>query len=97
MATCTIATDESKETAAALRIHGGRIDLGGAALSVGALTMDRSVDRNQSRSRWPVPSIAPERYQRLPLASELAEMTAAAAGAYGLPANAACCRFPAAR
>ncbi len=38
--------------------------------------------------------IAPARYQRLPLAEETAQLTAAAADAYGLPANAAMVPVP---
>jgi cobalamin biosynthesis protein CobC len=85
--------DQSRETAAALRIHGGRIDT--AALlypSAPQPWIDLSTGINPVS--WPVPSIPPERYRRLPLARELAEMTAAAAGAYGLPANAAMVPVP---
>jgi cobalamin biosynthesis protein CobC len=79
--------DESGKTAAALRIHGGRIDT--AALlypSAPQPWIDLSTGINPVS--WPVPSIPLERYRRLPLARELAEVAAAAAGVYGLPANA---------
>jgi cobalamin biosynthetic protein CobC len=86
-------TDEMGEGAAALRIHGGRIDA--AALlypSAPQPWIDLSTGINPVS--WPVPSIPPGRYRRLPLARELAEMSAAAAGAYGLPANAAIVPVP---
>lgn len=79
--------DESGTTAAALRIHGGRIDT--AALLYPAAPqpwIDLSTGINPVP--WPVPPIPLARYQRLPLARELAAMAAAAADAYGLPANA---------
>jgi cobalamin biosynthetic protein CobC len=79
--------DESAGTAAELRIHGGRIDT--AALLYPAAPqpwIDLSTGINPVP--WPVPPIPLARYQRLPLARELAEMSAAAAEAYGLPANA---------
>src|ERR1700694_2689663 len=80
--------DETGETVAELRIHGGRIDT--AALlypSAPQPWIDLSTGINPVA--WPVPQIPLARYQRLPLASEMAQMTAAAADAYGLPANAA--------
>jgi len=80
--------DETGETTAELRIHGGRIDT--AALlypSAPHPWIDLSTGINPVA--WPVPQIPLARYQRLPLASEMAQMTAAAADAYGLPANAA--------
>ena len=80
--------DESGETAAELRIHGGRIDT--AALlypSAPQPWIDLSTGINPVA--WPVPRIPLARYQRLPLVREMAQMTAAAAEAYGLPANAA--------
>jgi cobalamin biosynthetic protein CobC len=80
--------DETRETAAELRIHGGRIDT--AALlypSAPQPWIDLSTGINPIA--WPVPQIPLARYQRLPLAREMAQMTAAAAEAYGLPANAA--------
>ena len=80
--------DETGERAAELRIHGGRIDT--AALlypSAPQPWIDLSTGINPIA--WPVPQIPLARYQRLPLAREMAQMTAAAADAYGLPANAA--------
>jgi len=80
--------DETGETVAELRIHGGRIDT--AALlypSAPQPWIDLSTGINPVA--WPVPQIPLARYQRLPLAREMAQMTAAAADAYGLPANAA--------
>src|ERR1700736_3211741 len=79
--------DETGKTAAELRIHGGRIDT--AALlypSAPQPWIDLSTGINPIA--WPVPQIPLARYQRLPLAREMAQMTAAAADAYGLPANA---------
>lgn len=80
--------DETGERAAELRIHGGRIDT--AALlypSAPQPWIDLSTGINPIA--WPVPQIPLARYQRLPLAREMAQMTAAAAEAYGLPAHAA--------
>jgi cobalamin biosynthesis protein CobC len=85
--------DETGETAAELRIHGGRIDT--AALlypSAPQPWIDLSTGINPIA--WPVPPIPLARYQRLPLAHELALMTAAAADAYGLPANASIVPVP---
>jgi cobalamin biosynthesis protein CobC len=70
-----------------LRIHGGRIDLAGSLYpSAPKPWIDLSTGINPIP--WPVPAISPARYQRLPFAREIAEMAAAAAAAYGLPANA---------
>jgi cobalamin biosynthetic protein CobC len=80
--------DETGETGAELRIHGGRIDT--AALlypSAPQPWIDLSTGINPIA--WPVPQIPLARYQRLPLAREIEQMTAAAADAYGLPAHAA--------
>jgi cobalamin biosynthetic protein CobC len=80
--------DETGETAAQLRIHGGRIDM--AALlypSAPQPWIDLSTGINPVA--WPVPQIPLARYQRLPLAREIAQMTTAAADVYGLPAKAA--------
>src|ERR1700726_923275 len=80
--------DETGETAAELRIHGGRIDTAGRLYpSAPHPWIDLSTGINPIA--WPVPQIPLARYQRLPLGRELAQMTAAAAEAYGLPANAA--------
>jgi cobalamin biosynthesis protein CobC len=70
-----------------LRIHGGRVDLA-ASLYSSAPTPWIDLSTGINPVPWPVGLVAPERYQRLPLASEIAEMTEAAAGFYGLPANA---------
>ena len=80
--------DETGKTVAELRIHGGRIDM--AALlypSAPQPWIDLSTGINPIA--WPVPPIPLARYQRLPLAREIEQMTAAAADAYGCPLNAA--------
>src|ERR1700675_1306044 len=85
--------DETGKSAAELRVHGGRIDV--AALlypSAPQPWIDLSTGINPIP--WPVPQIPLARYQRLPLAREMAQMTAAAAEAYGLPANAAIVPVP---
>jgi cobalamin biosynthetic protein CobC len=70
-----------------LRIHGGRIDLAAALYPFAPKPwIDLSTGINPVP--WPVPPIALGRYQHLPLASEIAAMVAAAAAAYGRPANA---------
>jgi cobalamin biosynthetic protein CobC len=79
--------DETGAGAAELRIHGGRIDRAALLYPAAPLPwIDLSTGINPIA--WPVPQIPLARYQRLPLARELAQMTAAAADAYGLPANA---------
>jgi cobalamin biosynthetic protein CobC len=70
-----------------LQIHGGRIDLA-ASLYPSAPTPWIDLSTGINPVPWPVPPIPLARYQRLPLASEIAELTEAAAAAYGLPANA---------
>jgi cobalamin biosynthetic protein CobC len=70
-----------------LRIHGGRIDLA-ASLYPSAPKPWIDLSTGINPIPWPVPAVSPARYQRLPFAREIAEMTAAAAAAYGLPANA---------
>jgi cobalamin biosynthetic protein CobC len=85
---CNMHLKDKTGEAAELRIHGGRIDT--AALlypSAPQPWIDLSTGINPIA--WPVPQIPLARYQRLPLAREMAQMTAAAAEAYGLPANAA--------
>jgi cobalamin biosynthesis protein CobC len=85
--------DEIGQTAAELRIHGGRIDT--AALlypSAPQPWIDLSTGINPIA--WPVPQIPLARYQRLPLSREMVQLTAAAADAYGLPANAAIVPVP---
>src|SRR5258706_16109687 len=78
----------TREMAAELRIHGGRIDTAALLYPLAPKPwIDLSTGINPNP--WPVPQIPPARYQRLPLAREMAQMTAGAADAYGLPANAA--------
>lgn len=72
---------------AALRVHGGRVDLAASLYpSASKPWIDLSTGINPVP--WPVGQIPLARYQRLPLASEIAELTQAAAAAYGIPANA---------
>src|SRR6202171_3696085 len=74
--------DETGETVAELRIHGGRIDTAGLIYpSAPQPWIDLSTGINPVA--WPVPQIPLARYQRLPLAREMAALTAAAAEAYG--------------
>src|ERR1700730_16919388 len=80
--------DETGETAAELRIHGGRIDTA-ARLYPSAPHPWIDLSTGINPIAWPVPQIPLARYQRLPLGRELAQMTAAAAAAYALPANTA--------
>jgi cobalamin biosynthesis protein CobC len=85
--------DETGKSAAELRVHGGRIDV--AALlypSAPQPWIDLSTGINPIP--WPVPQVPLVSYQRLPLADDMARMTKAAAGAYGLPANAAMVPVP---
>src|SRR6202051_5403201 len=85
--------DETGGTAAEVRIHGGRIDT--AALlypSAPQPWIDLSTGINPVA--WPVPQIPLARYQRLPLAREIAQLTEAAGGAYGVPAKAAIVPVP---
>src|SRR5580704_882597 len=80
--------DEIGKMAAGLRIHGGRIDTAGQIYPEAPQPwIDLSTGINPIT--WPLQQIPLARYQRLPLASEIAGMTDAAAGAYGCPANAA--------
>ncbi|MCG6205213.1 threonine-phosphate decarboxylase CobD [Rhodopseudomonas sp. HC1] len=74
--------------AAALRIHGGRVDLAAQAYPDAPLPwIDLSTGINPIA--YPVPPLPPEAFARLPLATELHELCAAAADAYGLPQGAA--------
>jgi len=78
---------------AALRIHGGRIDIAAALYPFAPRPwVDLSTGINPIC--WPVPQISSSLYQRLPLAADMARMNAAAAEAYGLPANAAIMPVP---
>src|SRR3982074_1312214 len=72
--------------AAALRVHGGRIDAA-ALLYPSAPQPWIDLSTGITPVAWPVPQIPLARYQRLPLAREIAQLTEAAAGAYGPPAN----------
>ena len=72
---------------AGLRVHGGRIDLA-ASLYPSAPTPWIDLSTGVNPVPWPVRPIPLARYQRLPLAREIAEMTEAAAACYGLPGNA---------
>jgi cobalamin biosynthetic protein CobC len=70
-----------------LQIHGGRVDLAASHYpSAPKPWIDLSTGINPVP--WPVPQIPLTRYQRLPFASEIAEMIDAASAAYGLPSNA---------
>ncbi len=80
--------DQIGKMAAGLRIHGGRIDTA-AQLYPSAPRPWIDLSTGINPIAWPVPQIPLARYQRLPLASEIAAMTAAAADAYGCPSNAA--------
>lgn len=70
-----------------LRGHGGRID---AAASLYPSAPQPWIDLSTGINphAWPVPQIALERYQRLPLKREISAMLDAAADFYGLPAHA---------
>lgn len=79
--------DDIWKRAAALRIHGGRIDMA-ASLYPSAPTPWIDLSTGINPICWPVPPVSPASYQRLPLAADIARMTAAAAEAYGCPQNA---------
>jgi cobalamin biosynthetic protein CobC len=70
-----------------LRVHGGRVDIA-ASLYPSAPTPWIDLSTGINPVPWPIGPVALARYQRLPLASEIAELTEAAAGFYGLPDNA---------
>src|ERR1700761_5463323 len=70
-----------------LQIHGGRVDLA-ASLYPSAPKPWIDLSTGINPVPWPVAPVSLEHYQRLPFASEIAELTAAASAAYGLPANA---------
>src|ERR1700743_676256 len=78
---------ELGKSPADLRVHGGRVD---AAASLYPSAPQPWIDLSTGINpvAWPVPQIALERYQRLPLRSEISEMLDAAAEFYGLPTNA---------
>src|ERR1700754_1088504 len=79
--------NELGKSSADLRIHGGRVD---AAASLYPSAPQPWIDLSTGINpvAWPVPQIALERYQRLPLKSEISEMLDAAADFYGLLTNA---------
>jgi cobalamin biosynthetic protein CobC len=85
--------DENWKRTAELRIHGGRIDMA-ATLYPSAPQPWIDLSTGINPICWRVPNLAPALYQRLPLARDMAQMTAAAAEAYGLPANAAIIPVP---
>src|SRR6201996_9692826 len=69
---------------AALRVHGGRIDIAASLYPMAPLPwIDLSTGINPIC--WPVPTLSSASYQRLPLAAETARLGAAAAEAYGCP------------
>src|ERR1700753_4380140 len=76
--------DEIGQSAAALRIHGGRIDVAARLYPTAPRPwIDLSTGINPVP--WPVPAIPLARYQRLPPAEEIARLTAAAGRGYGAP------------
>jgi cobalamin biosynthetic protein CobC len=87
------ARDEIWKRTAALRIHGGRIDV---AASLYPLAPQPWVDLSTGINPicWAVPHLSSALYQRLPLAADMTRMMAAAAEAYGLPANASIVPVP---
>jgi cobalamin biosynthetic protein CobC len=86
-------SEETWERTAELRIHGGRIDAA-ARLYPSAPQPWIDLSTGINPIAYPVPQIPLALYQRLPLAREIAEMTAAAAEAYGLPERAAIIPVP---
>jgi cobalamin biosynthesis protein CobC len=85
--------DEIQNRTAALRIHGGRIDI---AASLYPMAPQPWIDLSTGINPicWPVPPLSPALYQRLPLAAEMAQLVAAAGQAYGCPDNAAIVPVP---
>ncbi len=79
--------DDIWNRTAALRIHGGRIDI---AASLYPFAPPPWIDLSTGINPicWPVPALPSALYQRLPLAGDITRMTVAAAEAYGCPANA---------
>jgi cobalamin biosynthetic protein CobC len=78
---------------AGLRIHGGRIDAA-AQLYPSAPQPWIDLSTGINPVAYPVPQISLALYQRLPLAREIASMTEAAIGSYGLPEKAAIVPVP---
>ncbi len=85
--------NETWKRTAELRIHGGRIDVA-ARLYPSAPQPWIDLSTGINPIAYPAPQIPLALYQRLPLARDIAEMTAAAAEAYGLPARAAIIPVP---
>jgi cobalamin biosynthetic protein CobC len=85
--------DEMRNRTAALRIHGGRIDI---AASLYPMAPGPWIDLSTGINPicWPAPPLSAALYQRLPLAAETARLVAAAAQAYGCPDNAAIVPVP---
>jgi cobalamin biosynthetic protein CobC len=85
--------DEVWNRTAALRIHGGRVDI---ATSLYPMAPQPWIDLSTGINPicWPVSPSPSALYQRLPLAGETARMIAAAAEAYGCPDNAAIVPVP---
>jgi cobalamin biosynthesis protein CobC len=85
--------DEIWKRAAALRIHGGRVDIAASLYPMAPRPwIDLSTGINPIC--WPVPTLSLASYQRLPLAAEMTRMIDAAAEAYGCPDNAAIVPVP---
>ncbi|ABD05865.1 aminotransferase [Rhodopseudomonas palustris HaA2] len=81
------------DAATALRIHGGRIDIAATCYPDAPRPwIDLSTGINPIA--YPVPPLAPSWFARLPLTSELDDLCAAAAQAYGLPDGAAMLPVP---
>jgi cobalamin biosynthetic protein CobC len=85
--------DEIGNRTAGLRIHGGRVDL---AASLYPLAPQPWIDLSTGINPicWPVPQLPAALYQRLPQASQMADMAAAASATYGLPVSAAMIPVP---
>ncbi|MGP9812395.1 threonine-phosphate decarboxylase CobD [Rhodopseudomonas sp. NSM] len=74
--------------ATALRIHGGRIDVAARCYPDAPRPwIDLSTGINPVA--YPIPTLAPSCFARLPLTSEIDDLCAAAADCYGLPGGAA--------
>src|ERR1700761_5695001 len=89
----TMDKQAERDRTAALRIHGGRIDI---AASLYPLAPQPWIDLSTGINPIcrPVPLLSPALYQRLPLAAGMAQLVAAAARAYGCPDNAAIVPVP---
>ncbi|WP_322515736.1 threonine-phosphate decarboxylase CobD [Rhodopseudomonas palustris] len=81
------------DAATALRIHGGRIDVAEKGYPDAPRPwIDLSTGINPIA--YPIPPLPPSWFARLPLTSEIDDLCAAAAGAYGLPDGAAMLPVP---